>query len=517
MLTEIVRHRDRFFQDHAQIRRVVYFNLNARDTGVDHPWTGDCGGTRAKIDRDYHTVDDPDDFDDSDRREPDQTNPLGLEVTSLNLEDLKDLGSILRPRDIVVLDDLLQLTEEVQFLLKYGVHHLKLYLFVVTQTCLSSPLYSLIQSIHNLLLIFGNTATTRLAQHVVQTFFLCSDTKAYLKAIFAISEKQQDTVVLKLNSVASYRPHSNVLALSRVQSLFESDPPHCFVYPELGREDKLDAMPRASSSHEAGAEIPKLDGEFLEEAFVLLPANRVRMISDPSASRGGNDDEDDDDDQNPGRKGRRNDADHCLKEKRQRWDEMALFLEREIESSFPLKRWAAAKNLTRELLRCNELCVSSDFRTVFPSKKPKWKFGIVDFINVASRKSGPGERASDKVLQFRPLVDILLRHDLPETFIVNKLLLSGNASRAGRAELDPGEDWGPGFADADDDPTSADFDPDEDDRFGYPRRRRGGGGGRGGRRLLRLWGRGSRRFGNRGPGRRGFYRGGYAARYPDFY
>ena len=110
MLTEIVRHRDRFFQDHAQIRRVVYFNLNARDTGVDHPWTGDCGGTRAKIDRDYHTVDDPDDFDDSDRRESEQTNPLGLEVTSLNLEDLKDLGSILRPRDIVVLDDLLQLT-----------------------------------------------------------------------------------------------------------------------------------------------------------------------------------------------------------------------------------------------------------------------------------------------------------------------------------------------------------------------------------------------------------------------
>ena len=510
MLTEIVRHRDRFFQDHDQIIRVVYFNLNARDTGVDHPWTGDCGGTRAKIDRDYHTVDDPDDFDDSDRRDPDLTNSLGLEVTSLNLEDLKDLGSILRPRDIVVLDDLLQLTEEVQFLLKYGVHHLKLYLFVVTQTCLSSPLYSLIQSIHNLLLIFGNTATTRLAQHVVQTFFLCSDTKAYLKAIFAISEKQQDTVVLKLNSVASYRPHSNVLALSRVQSLFESDPPHCFVYPELGREDKLDAMPRASSSHEAGAEIPKLDGEFLEEAFVLLPANRVRMISDPSASRGGNDDEDDDDDQNPGRKGRRNDADHCLKEKRQRWDEMALFLEREIESSFPLKRWAAAKNLTRELLRCNELCVSSDFRTVFPSKKPKWKFGIVDFINAASRKSGPGERVSEKVLQFRPLVDILLRHNLPETFIVNKLLLSDNPSRAGRSgrapHFDPDAEWA-------DDADSVDFDEDDNDRFGYRRRRRGRGSGRGRRRLLRLSGRGSRRFSGRGPGQRGFYRGAY----PDVY
>ena len=517
MLTEIVRHRDRFFQDPDQIQRVVYVNANVRDSGFDHPWTSDCG-TSAKDDRDFHTVEDPYDLDTCDRRDSNKTNTLGLEVLSLPIQDFKDLGSILRARDILVLDDLLQLTEEVQFILKYGAHHLKLYLFVVTQSCLSSPLYSLIQSAHNLVLLFGNTATTRLAQHLVQTFFLCSDTKAYLKAIFGIAEKQQDTVVLKLNSVASYRPHSNVLALSRVQSLFESEPPYCFVYPELGREEKLDAMPRTtSSSLEAGAEIPKLDGEFLDEAFVLLPANRVRMISDPSA---GDDANEDRDNENPRRKGRRNDADDCLKEKQQRWDEMALFLEREIENSFPLKRWAAAKNLTRELLRCNELCVSSDYRTVFPSKKPKWKFSIVDFIQVATRKSAPSERASEKVWHFRPLVDILLRHNLPETFIVNKLLLTADPSRAGRAgglAVDYDQDWGPGYAD---DTDTADFDQDEDDRFGYPRRRRSRGSGRGRRRLLRLLGRGSRRFG-RGPGRGGYNRGGYASRrqsrFPDFY
>ena len=171
------------------------------------------------------------------------------------------------------------------------------------------------------------------------------------------------------------------------------------------------------------------------------------------------------------------------------------FQDKEFENFCPLKRWLAAKNLTRELLRCNEQCVSSNFRTVFPIKKPKWKFSIINFVNVASRKSAPGERASKKVLYFRPLMDILLRHNLPETFIVNKLLLSDNPSRAGRSgrapHFDPDVDWGPGYAEADD-ADSADFDEDEFDRFGYRPCCRGRGCGRGRCQLLRLSGRGSR-------------------------
>lgn len=499
-----MRHRDRFFQDPDQIRRVIYVNGNNLDPCFEHPWASNSGETPAGPDTDLQ---DNDDFDLEARPHKDNSrdSSLDLEVVSLALEDFKDLGSILRARDILILDDLLQLTDEVRFILKYGAHHLKLYVFAVTQTCLSSPLYSLVQSIHNLVLIFGNSTSTRLAQHLVQAFFLCAETKAYLKAILGIAERQQDTVVLKLNSVASYRPHSNVLALSRVQGLFESDPPYCFVYPELGRAERLETMPRASSSS-SGAAIPKLEGEFLEEAFVLLPASQVRMVSEDSAGGSGG---------GGGGEGEQpSDSGDCLKEKRQRWDEMALFLEREIENSFPLKRWAAAKNLTRELLRCNELCVSPDFRTVFARKKPKWKFSIVDFLNVATRKSAPGERVNEKVWSFRPLVDILLRHDLPETFIVNKLLLSDLSGAAvGRSADRPNPfDWVPGDADTDD----ADYDDADDDRddfFGYPRRRRGRGSGRGRRRRLRLLGgRRSRRFG-RGPGHRGSFGGAVGKRH----
>ena len=386
-LKNIVAHRAHFFQDFESIQRIVYCNGNRRDHSVQHPWTSIASDSA-------------------------QDSDIELPVVSLLLEDFTELGSTLHANDIVILDDLLQLTEEVQFIIKYGAHHFNLFVFLVTQTCLSSPLYSLIQSTHNIILIFGNTATTRLAQHLVQSFFLCSDTKAYLKAIFGIAEKQQDVVVLKLNGVASYRPHSDVLALARVQGLFEEDPPYCFVYPELGRADKLESPDCLKLAMEA--DMPELKGAYLNEAFVLIPAHRVRQMSNVSAQV----DPDD------------NEADNCLKEKRQNWNDMALFLEKEIENSFPLKRWTAAKNLTRELLRCNDLCVSSDFRTVFVRQRPKWKFIIIDFLQVATRKSGPQEAASPKVLMYRPLVNILLRHDTPETFIINKQLLSMTGANA---------------------------------------------------------------------------------------
>ena len=107
---------------------------------------------------------------------------------------------------------------------------------------------------------------------------------------------------------------------------------------------------------------------------------------------------------------------------------MATFLETEIESTFPFKKWNAAKNLAREILRCNELCISGDFRTVSIRDRPKMKFSIVDFLTAASRKSGPGELA-DKVALYRPLVLVLLRNNVPHAFFVNKLMLSSSSAK----------------------------------------------------------------------------------------
>jgi hypothetical protein len=92
-----------------------------------------------------------------------------------------------------------------------------------------------------------------------------------------------------------------------------------------------------------------------------------------------------------------------------------------------------AKNLLRELLRCSDLCISADYRLCFIKTKsavssqqppPKHKhFSIVDFLNLATRHSAPGEMASQKILDFVPLVKILLAHAIPHTYIQNKMLL----------------------------------------------------------------------------------------------
>ena len=393
-LEQIIRHRERFFQSPELINRLVFVNCNQRDFSIQHPWS---------------TVLNNDDDDNNNEDNHKQENStIDLEVVSLTLEDFADFTTILQPRDILILDDVLQINEDIQFIVKYGCHHYSLAaVFIVTQSCLSSPLYSLIGAAHNLILIFGNTTTTRLAQHLVQAFFLCPDTKAYLKAIFGIAEKQQDTVVLKLNSIASNRLHSRILALTRVQGLFancsdqHSLPPFCFVYPELNHWEYLS---QTMSNSIIGDMSIEGAGPHLKEAFVLLPASRVRQQDLGELSEGGDK--------------------LCANEKQKKWNEMALYLEHEIESTFPLKKWNAAKNLTREILRCNELCISTDFRSVFISNKPRSSYPIIDFLNAAIRKSGPNE-LPDKVAMYRPLVQVLLKHNVPLAFILNKLMLPG--------------------------------------------------------------------------------------------
>ena len=369
-LKEVINHRTKFFQNSETIRRILYVNCNQRDWTIQHPWTTD--------------------------------NQETLEIVSLTLDEFSNLDTLLEPNDLLVLDDLLQLNDSVQFIIKYGAHHYQLAsVFVITQSCLGSPLYSLIRSVHNLVLLFGNSATTRLAQHLVQSFYLCTDTKAYLKSIFGIAEKNQEIVILKLNAVASYRPHTKILALTGIERLFNSS--YCFVYPELHHLESMEQKTLGYRAH-----VPSLEGERLQEAFVLLPASRVQTEPTKTIDT---------------------DEPDCLKDKQKQWNDMALFLETEIENSFPFKKWNAAKNLAREILRCNELCISNDYRTVFIRDKPKISFTILDFLNAASRKSGPAE-SFEKVALYRPLVLVLLRHHVPHTFFINKLMLPLAGSKA---------------------------------------------------------------------------------------
>jgi len=178
-----------------------------------------------------------------------------------------------------------------------------------------------------------------------------------------------------------------------VRHLF--DPiPYCIVYPELGHLDILSpAMPKTLSANLS------LDEEYLNEAFVLLPASRVQKQTEESDTKM-----------------------MCRDEKEEKWNEMATLLEDEIKSAFNYKRWNGAKNLARQMLLCPSFCFSGDARTVAIENKPKKLYSVIDFINVATRRNAPGERP-EKVAEYKPLMQVLLRNNVPHSFILNRLLL----------------------------------------------------------------------------------------------
>ena len=433
LLQKIFLHPGAFIEDHASIRRVIYINCNKRDIGFIHPWHHHAATQQQQ---DKQQQQEQERQQEQEQQQPDLAanlhspsppSVINFELLSLGIEELGEFEDVVERGDVVILDDLLILSEAVHHLVNYAAHHYNLTVFIVTQSCLASPLYSLVSSVHNIVLFFKNSSTLRLAHHLLHQYFYCSATKKYLRDIFAQAERDKCILVLKINCVATSPHHKAVLAYSHIESLFAdpaaTSPPHCRVYPELGyreafmeetalRKIKMPAK-LAASLHASG-----------DDTFILVPARNVLVQEE----------EEEDKDEDEGAEGRKKGAARLQRE----WEEMVEFLEAEIESSFPFKRWIHAKNLLRELLRCPDLCITADYKLCF-IKDHKQKnvatsvvttaavkhvhFSIIDFLNLATRHSAPGEMTSEKIFNFVPLVRVLLAHAIPHTYIQNKMLL----------------------------------------------------------------------------------------------
>ena len=429
LLQKIFLHPGAFIEDHASIRRVIYINCNKRDIGFIHPWHHHAATQQQQQDKQQQQEQQPDLAANLHSPSP---SVINFELLSLGIEELGEFEDVVERGDVVILDDLLILSEAVHHLVNYAAHHYNLTVFIVTQSCLASPLYSLVSSAHNIVLFFKNSSTLRLAHHLLHQYFYCSATKKYLRDIFAQAERDKCILVLKINCVATSPHHKAVLAYSHIESLFAdpaaatSPPPHCRVYPELGyreafmeetalRKIKMPAK-LAASLHASG-----------DDTYILVPARNVLVQEEEEEE-----DKQEDDDAEGAKKRKKGAA--CLQRE---WEEMVEFLEAEIESSFPFKRWIHAKNLLRELLRCPDLCITADYKLCF-IKDHKRKnatsvvvstavkhvhFSIIDFLNLATRHSAPGEMTSEKIFNFVPLVRVLLAHAIPHTYIQNKMLL----------------------------------------------------------------------------------------------
>ena len=243
------------------------------------------------------------------------------------------------------------------------------------------------------------------------------------------AERDKCILVLKINCIATLPHHKTVLAYSHLEGLFEdASLPHCRVYPELGYREALMEETSLRKIKVPAKLVASLLGDSSSfsssDTFILVPAKNVLVQEEEEKEQ-----QQEEGEEGRGKKGA------CLQRD---WEEMVEYLEAEIESSFPFKRWIHAKNLLRELLRCPDLCITADYKLCF-IKDHKRKnsaakhvhFSIVDFLNLATRHSAPGEMTSEKIFNFVPLVRILLAHAIPHTYIQNKMLLQTALAQGG--------------------------------------------------------------------------------------
>lgn len=320
-------------------------------------------------------------------------------LEAYSLQEIEDVSSILDKNSVVILDDVLTLDETINYLIAYAANHLDCIIFVITQSCLSSPLFTLIYKVHNLVLFFKNSSSIRLSHYLLSHFFISADTKKYLRDIFAKAEEQKSIVSLKLNAVASSSPnYQKILAFANLQQLLDPKQPFCWAYPELGHVEEL-------SESLLQMDYTTVDGN----QFVLAQA---KFLQFPNASSGAASEG------------------NTICAKKRKWEEMNAQLKDEIHSVFPSKRWKAAINLCREILRIEDFCISEDYRRlVLKAHKKKANISIVDFLGLATRRSFPGEEL-EKYAPYVPFVKIMIKRQMPLSLLVNRKLLEAAHIRA---------------------------------------------------------------------------------------
>lgn len=304
-------------------------------------------------------------------------------LTVVNLADISNVRDISSPKQVVILDDVVFVNEIITQYITYSANHMDLIVFVVTQGCLSEKLFKLVYKVHNIILLLKNSSGVNLGQFLLGRFFLSKEKKDYLRHVLSKAEAGKHSVVLKLNAVSSSPViYKKIFAFGNVEQLFADENRYCIVYPELGELDQFKEMDIPSN----------LD----PETFVLVQAKRVKR-----------------EDQGETAKMKCSKAD--------KWKEMNDEISSEIRSSFDMKKWKDAFIIFKEILKVEEFCISHDYRTLFIKSKKNIRVSLIDFLTVVTRRSYPSE-SLEKLSPYVPFVKILIKNNIPSTFIKNQML-----------------------------------------------------------------------------------------------
>ena len=322
------------------------------------------------------------------------------------------LTESLQPNDLLIIEDLQELTPNIKLLVTAITHHCDLTAcFIVTHSLLGSKQFELLSYVHKVILFLKSAAVARLALYIIRHFFVDPNLKAYLKSILGVAESQQAIIHIEINPIAG-KSTAHHIALSHLLSL-TAPKGFCLLYPHPNNM-------AAYEKHQEVLDIDSLDSEFLDkvpeqlhpDSFVLLNAKAVTQwkMQRPQQSTG-----------------------ECAEEAGEReWTEACNTLEDMINDTVPAAKIFKAKSLCKELLKNPQFCLDTSGRMMHFIDKPKITFSVLDYILVAIRQAGPNElvKMNDPNYKlYRTVTKSLLNRNTPTQLIKNKVLLAKTTHR----------------------------------------------------------------------------------------
>ena len=319
------------------------------------------------------------------------------------------LTESLQPNDLLIIEDLQELTPNIKLLVTAITHHCDLTAcFIVTHSLLGSKQFELLSYVHKVILFLKSAAVARLAIYIIRHFFVDPNLKAYLKSILGVAESQQAIIHIEINPIAG-KSTAHHIALSHLLSL-TSPKGFCLLYPHPNTM-------AAYEKHQEVMDIDALDSEFLDkvpeqlhpDSFVLLNAKAVQQWKSQQPQQG---------------------TGECAEEAGEKeWTEACNTLEDMINDTVPASKIFKAKSLCKELLKNPQFCLDTSGRMMHFIDKPKITFSVLDYILVATRQAGPNElkKINDPNYKlYRNVTKSLLVRNTPTQLIKNKVLLAKN-------------------------------------------------------------------------------------------
>lgn len=318
---------------------------------------------------------------------------------------------ILQPNDLLVIEDLQELTANLKLLVTAITHHCDLSAcFIVTHSLLGSRQFELLSYTHKVILFLKSAAVARLALYIIRNFFVDPQLKDYLKSILAVAEGQQAVIHIEINPIAGAGTAHHI-ALSHLLHLTRPKG-YCLLYPHPNHASVYQKMQRGSphsdiESLDARA-VDSLPEQLHPDSFVLLNAQAVREWKVVNAR--------------PEKSG------ECAEEAGEKeWIEACHTLEDMINDTVPTAKLFKAKSLCKELLKNPKFCLDTSGRMMHLVDKPKVQFSVLDFILLAIRQAGPSELNKVNEPQYklyRLVTKMLLDRNTPTQLIRNKVLLA---------------------------------------------------------------------------------------------